>query len=108
LTGLELRGCWEAKPEAPGVTVLSTILDAAAHVRTARMPVPAYRPGDAQRTHDFVPVETVATRRARKRRRADRSEAAEPSEETMPDSGHLGEAEPAWDDRTSLFGDPEG
>lgn len=101
LTGRELRGCWEPKPEAAHLNVLSKVLDEAQRVRAARAPVPAYQPAAEPASRDFVPVEPIGEHLAAARGAVDPplGEAPEP---------FVIEPEPAWAERTTLFGEPEG
>jgi hypothetical protein len=110
LTGQELRGCWEPKPEGPEVSVLSRVLDEAGRVRQARTPVPAYRAGESPPGRAFVPVESVA-RAPAEGRPADRPTGDSPPGDTAavePPPAFVIESEPGWAERTSLFGEPEG
>ena len=97
LTGLELRGCWEPKPDAADVTVLSTVLNEAQRRRASRAPVPAYRAGEEPPSRGFVPVG------------GDPSDAAkQPAATDDAPPAFVIEPEERWADRTSLFGDAEG
>jgi hypothetical protein len=109
LTGQELRGCWEPRPEGPELNVLSKVLDEAGRVRRARTPLPAYRVDETSPAREFVPVESLLTAPAAGRaddQPVDDSEPRETSAGQAPPAFVI-EPEPGWAERTSLFGEPE-
>ena len=109
LTGRELRGCWEPRSTGPEVSVLSNVLDEAARARRARAPVPAYRPGAEPATREFIPVESVTSGRSMS---VSTDDVTDPvgvdSADAEAPAPFLIEIDPAWDERMTLFGDPEG
>jgi len=107
---MELRGCWEPKPEAADVNVLSKVLDDAARVRRGRTPVPAYRPAEVRAARGFVPVESLAERPGETTSDPE-TVSAQGAGVSTPTAGpevFVIEPETGWAERTSLFGDPEG
>ena len=71
--------------------------------------MPAYRPEDESATRGFVPIESVTSVGALSQRPdgADEPPPA-PAPETGASPPFLIAPEPAWSERTSLFGDPAG
>ena len=97
LTGLELRGCWDARPAeadapAPGASLR-------ARHRPQDLPI-GEEPGPSAPAIAFVPVELM------------RPATVRPHEPTVEASADpplpaISNVEEAWGERTSLFGDLE-
>lgn len=101
MTGLELRGCWQARLVAgegqPNSVTSVGARAAAAHVDPDALP-----------TRDFVPVELVGPLRLRTLPVVSANQAGtEPGPEpaAVPLPIVTGDADPGWTERTSLFGD---
>jgi hypothetical protein len=127
LTGLEQRGCWEpsaaaGQPESPH----AAIVEEPHRLRGGRAAVQAYRNEGPPALRDFIPVELV-TKEAPAPGRPPRAPVPEgglsrpsaavpstavPSAAVPPPAAappaFVIEPDPGWDERTSLFGDPEG
>lgn len=106
---MELRGCWEPRPTGAEINVLSKVLDDAARIRRDRAPMPAYAPEEAPAARAFVPIESVTSDRSMP---APADGANDPAPADPPDAASpppfVIEPDPAWSERTSLFGDPDG
>jgi len=99
LTGLELRGCWQARPAeadapAPGASL---------RVRHRPQDTPiGEEPAVSEPVLVFVPVELLRPTVARPEQVPPAEASPEP-----PSLPAIGEAEESWGERTSLFGDLE-
>jgi hypothetical protein len=107
LTGLEQRGCWEAKPAPAEVTVLSTVLEEAHRLRATRTRPPAFEPSPDAPRREFVPIDSLGGPEARDVPISPAVAAEEPPADEAP-APFVIEADERWADRTSLFGEPEG
>ena len=105
--GTERRGCWEPKPEAAHLNVLSKVLDEAQRVRAARAPVPAYHPSSEPAPRDFVPVDTGADAGTKNQPPRSAPGAVDPPAPVDSPPAYVIEPDPGWGERTTLFGDPE-
>jgi hypothetical protein len=100
LTGLELRGCWQARPTeaddpAPGASL---------RVRHRPQEAPiGEEPEPITPALAFVPVELLRPIVARPSQVPPAEPAVGP-----PSASAIAEAEESWGERTSLFGDLEG
>ena len=124
LTGLEQRGCWElnAAAVAEAEQARSVLSEEPHRLRGGRPAVQAYRNGAAPVVRGFVPVESLtAGLEAVPQASGELAEVAtaiEPSANVPPTTGvdpattappaFVIEPEPGWNERTTLFGDPEG
>ena len=124
LTGLEQRGCWEPRtaagePESPS----PSLVEEPHRLRGGRPTVRAYRNDGAPAPRGFVPIESLtagvdaATKPPRDEpggptTAIDPSADGPPARDVPPATdappAFVIEPEPAWDERTSLFGDREG
>jgi hypothetical protein len=135
LTGLEQRGCWAPKAAAgEPASPRPTLVEEPHRLRGGRRPTtPTFGTDTTRALRDFVPVETLTVRRATESK-AERAEpeptpVAVPAEpEPTPVAVEHGadehgaerpparnappafviEPDPAWNERTSLFGEPDG
>ena len=100
MTGLELRGCWQERPQPAHAPAP----DPALHETPRLRPTPdASEDSWAVVARDFVPVELLG-------RRVVRTRATDPGEDApVPEAVPLlPEIDETWTERTSLFGDAEG
>ena len=130
LTGLEQRGCWQPNPAAVAEAEQArSVMAVEPHrLRGGRPTVQAYRNDPVPALRGFVPVESLAAERE-----APIQPPAEPGDVTTANEPSAGvppgaratpagtpptgtppappafviEPDPGWDERTSLFGDPE-
>ena len=97
---MELRGCWEAKPAAHEAAPTGVAEPTAHRLRRGA----GARGGDPAPARDFVPLELLGRLPARPE---PAREDAAPEAELLPPPLVLGEPDPDWAGRTSLFGDAE-